>query len=89
MCWMMNFGFMFVLIRMMQLHAPPPALEIFSYAGYSFVGYCVSIISGWALGRSIGWYTAWFYTSCCMAIYLIRTFKQVIRVDAANRGAVT
>ena len=86
MCWALNFGLMFVLIRLMQLHAPPPALEIFAIAGYSFVGYCVSIVFGWALGRNIGWYTAWLYTSCCMAIYLIRTFKQVIRIDAANRG---
>ena len=87
MSWMVNFGLMFVLIRLMQLHAPPPALEIFSYAGYCFVGYCFSILMGWALGRRFGWYTAWLYTSCCMATFLIRTFKQVIRVDAAQRGA--
>jgi protein transport protein YIF1 len=88
MCWTLNFGFMFVLIRLMALHAPPPALEIFSYAGYSFVGYCVSIVLGWALGRKFGWYAAWCYTSCCMAIFLIRTVKQVIRVDAAHRGTL-
>jgi hypothetical protein len=72
----------------MQLALPPPALEIFAYAGYSFVGYCVSIMMGWILGRTLGWYTAWLYTSLCMATFLIRTFKQVIRVDAAHRGVL-
>ena len=84
----MNFAFVYILIGLMQLHAPPPALETLAYTGYSFVGYCVSIVVGWVLGRSLGWYTAWLYTSACMAVFLIRSLKQVIRVDANQRGAL-
>ena len=87
MAWAINFAVVWVLIRLMQLAAPPPALEIFAFSGYSFVGYSAAIVAGWALGRSLGWYGAWLYTSMCMAIFLIRTFKQVIRIDAAPRGA--
>lgn len=88
MCWAVNFGFVYILIRLMQLQAPPLALETLAYTGYSFVGYCVSIVFGWLFGRSLGWYSAWFYTSACMAVFLIRTLKQVIRIDASNRGAL-
>jgi hypothetical protein len=70
----------------MALYMPPSALEILAYSGYSFVGYCVSILCGWALGRGLGWHVAWLYTSACMSIFLIRTFKQMIRFDAAARG---
>lgn len=87
MCWAVNFVFMFVLVRMMQLHAPPPALEILAFAGYGFVGYSAAIPFGWVLGRKLGWYTAWLYTSFCMATFLIRSLGQVTRVDAAQRGA--
>lgn len=87
MAWAVNFAVIWVLVRLMQLASPPPALEIFAFAGYSFVGYSVAIVMGWALGRSLGWYSAWLYTSMCMAIFLIRSFKQVIRIDAAPRGA--
>ena len=86
-CWFVNSAFLFVCIRLMALQAPPPALEVLALAGYSFVGYSVAIPCGWALGRSLGWYTAWLYTSLCLALFLIRMMQQVARHDAAHDSA--
>jgi YIF1 len=73
----------------MALASPPPSLELLAFSGYAFVGYCVAILGGWAAGRRTGWYVAWLYTAACAAVFLVRTLKQVIRVDAARRGHAT
>lgn len=84
--WSVNFTVMWLLVRMMMLGVAPPPLELLSYSGYCFVSFCVSTICGWAFGSGLGWHTAWLYTSACMSVFLIRTFKQIMRIDAANRG---
>jgi hypothetical protein len=84
--WSVNFTVMWLLVRMMMLGVAPPWLEILAYSGYSFVTFCVTTICGWAFGSGFGWHLAWLYTSVCMSVFLIRTFKQIIRIDAASRG---
>ena len=84
--WGVNFTVMWLLVRMMMLGVPPSPLDILAYSGYSFVSFCLSTICGWAFGSGLGWHAAWVYTSACMSIFLIRTFKQIMRIDAANRG---
>ena len=85
--WSVNFTVMWLLVRMMMLGVPPSPLDIVAYSGYSFVSFCLSTLCGWAFGRGLGWHVAWLYTSACMSVFLIRTFKQIMRIDAANRGA--
>lgn len=84
--WFVNFLAVYVLIKMMALRSPPPALDLVAYAGYPFVGYCVSMAIGTGLGRSAAWHVSWLYTSACMAVFLIRTLKQAIRMDGSPAG---
>jgi hypothetical protein len=77
---------MWTLVRLMYLGTPPTPLEILAYSGYSFVSFCLSTLCGWAFGSGLGWHIAWLYTSACMSVFLIRTFKQIMRIDAAQRG---
>lgn len=84
--WSLNFFVIWLLVRMMMLGVPPPSLDLLAYSGYSFFSFCLTTLCGWAFGSGLGWHIAWLYTSTCMSVFLIRTFKQIMRIDAANRG---
>lgn len=86
MVWFFNFAVMWMLTKGMGMARPPSKLDLAAYSGYAFVGYCVSILVGWTGGGPVAWYAAWLYMSLCTACFLIRTFKQIIRMDAAHGG---
>jgi hypothetical protein len=87
--WFLNFTVIWVTVRMMSLSFPPNGLEILAYSGYIFVNFGLSILCGWVLGRGIGWHAAWLYTSLCMCVFLIRTFKYYIRLNGTQPGMPT
>lgn len=84
--WGLNFAVLWTVIRLMALQNPPPGVEVFAYSGYVFFNFCVSILCGWLLGRGVGWHAAWLYTSLCMSIFLIRTYKNYIRSSVSQPG---
>lgn len=84
--WGINFAVLWTVVRLMALQNPPPGVEVFAYSGYVFFNFCISILCGWLLGRGFGWHAAWLYTSLCMSIFLIRTYKSYIRSSTSQPG---
>lgn len=84
--WGLNYAILWTVMRMMALTHPPQGVELFAYSGYIFVNFCTSILCGWAFGSGIGWHAAWLYTSFCMSVFLIQTFKYYIRRSIQQPG---
>lgn len=83
--WLLHAVVLAVILRAMALPASVPWLDLLAYTGYAYVPACIIIIAG-VLGGKWGYYAAWLYLSCCMAVFLVRTLKRAVFQEARNYG---
>lgn len=57
-----------------------PTLDIVAYGGYSFIGVSLSVFAH--MFSTYAYYITWFYTSLCMASFLVRTMKRLLFAEA-------
>lgn len=66
------------------------ALDVFAYTGYKYVGLCLNMLVGLAVGHfgmgSQGYYGAFLYTASCMTYFMLKTMANNIPAQTAAQG---
>eukprot|EP00540_Astrosyne_radiata_P014720 CAMPEP_0116864746 /NCGR_PEP_ID=MMETSP0418-20121206/24999_1 /TAXON_ID=1158023 /ORGANISM="Astrosyne radiata, Strain 13vi08-1A" /LENGTH=196 /DNA_ID=CAMNT_0004500013 /DNA_START=1 /DNA_END=587 /DNA_ORIENTATION=- len=72
-----------------MMQAPISFLDLFSYTGYKYLGLCVNMLAGLALGHYVGskaYYIAFLYTASAASFFVLKTMANNIPLQVSATG---
>lgn len=72
------------------MQAPIALLDLFAYTGYKYVGLCINMMVGLAVGHfgmgSQGYYATFLWTASCMSFFMLKTMSNSIPLSTSAQG---